>query len=71
MGLLNVLFIKLAPYPLLLLKVRYLLQYFLSIILGKINWALAEELEPCRETSLVGCSNRRMEAWSDESYSPI
>ncbi|GBN11416.1 hypothetical protein AVEN_88430-1 [Araneus ventricosus] len=38
---------------------------------GKINWALAEELEPCRETSLAGCSSRRIEAWSDESYSPI
>ncbi|PRD27552.1 UNVERIFIED_CONTAM: ADP-ribosylation factor-like protein 13B [Trichonephila clavipes] len=31
---------------------------------GKINWALAEELEPCRETSMVG-SSRRIEAWSD------
>ncbi|XP_055946284.1 ADP-ribosylation factor-like protein 13B [Argiope bruennichi] len=38
---------------------------------GKINWALAEELEPCRATSLAGCSSRRIEAWSDESYSPI
>lgn len=31
---------------------------------GKINWALAEELEPCRETSMVG-SSKRIEAWSD------
>ncbi|GIY64323.1 ADP-ribosylation factor-like protein 13B [Caerostris darwini] len=31
-----------------------------------------EELEPCRETSLVGCSpNRCIEAWSDGSYSPM
>ncbi|XP_054714547.1 ADP-ribosylation factor-like protein 13B [Uloborus diversus] len=32
---------------------------------GKINWALAEELEPCREVTNAGCSNKRFEAWSD------
>lgn len=36
--------------------------------LGAINWALAEELESCKEVSNVGCprrSGKRIEAWVD------
>lgn len=36
--------------------------------IGAINWALAEELESCKEVSNVGCprrSGKRIEAWVD------
>lgn len=40
----------------------------LYVFLGAVNWALAEELELCKEVSNVGCSQRsgkRIEAWVD------
>ncbi|XP_042902490.1 ADP-ribosylation factor-like protein 13B [Parasteatoda tepidariorum] len=33
---------------------------------GKINWAVVDELEPCKETSLAG--SKRVEAWSEERH---
>lgn len=39
--------------------------------LGVINWALAEELESCKEVSNVGCprrSGKRIEAWVDSVH---